>query len=278
MKKIFFFLAFMTMAILSNAQPWLLSDTPEFFTFDQTSYNQISVGDSSVQPPNSWVVYPNYGPDDISITTEYHQHRDIDTTRPFKMYGTVTPEMILQALPKCDTLKPIISWDTTGYKHTVKEPEDDGSVLVFKQIAGDTLSVFDPVLKLWVPTNKVLVPRSKSQYRPGPLFKTRPKGTRKQVADAMMITAAVGYFVTGYHAGAAERELSNEGWPRNKSSHVYRDVSIWGDAGFGAMWGASIAINWNQELHGKTLLRAALSAIACGGLRYAGTRAGYYKN
>lgn len=233
MKKILFFLAFMAIAIISPAQPWLI--------------------------PGEWSVDSN------------------STVRVFSFFSEVSTPYVPEYHQKGDTIKPITSWDTTGYKHIVfQEPEDDGTVLVFKQMSGDTLSVFDPVLKLWVPTNKVLVPRSKAQYRQGPLFKARPKGTRKQVADAMMITAVVGYFITGYHAGAAERELSNEGWPRNKSSHVYRDVSIWGDAGFGAMWGASIAINWNQELHGKTLLRAALSAIACGGLRYAGTRLGYY--
>lgn len=180
-----------------------------------------------------------------------------------------------------DTIKPITQWDTEGFTVTTfdkkfSDPEGQG-MIILKKGRRDTLLEYDPAAGAWVPTNKIIVPRTSSRFLRQPMFEKRPKGPRKTTADVLMVVAIVGYFITGYHAGASERSLSQSGWPRTKSAYNFRDASIWGDCGFGLTLGISTGLNWNQELHWKTLARTGIASALCFGSRYAGTRVGYFE-
>lgn len=95
---------------------------------------------------------------------------------------------------------------------------------------------------------------------------------KKWVAPTVKGLAFVGSFAGGVCHGKAEWDLSQSGWPRSTTNHLWRDAGNWITGGSCMMVGVGVMLN------GKTDWKECLwNGLAMGASNWVGTRIGYYK-
>ena len=95
---------------------------------------------------------------------------------------------------------------------------------------------------------------------------------KKWVAPTVKGVAYLGAFAGGICSGKGEWELTENGWPRSTTSHLWRDAGNWTTGGSCMLLGIGVMLN------GTTDWKECLwNGLAIGASNWLGTRIGYYK-